>query len=96
MSMQITAGPAEDSLGPLLDALAQSLDVREVFAQISTLARQTIAHDGLLFGLITADGERYRILASSELDSAVSSELPTAREEWRQGLRESPLSALSR
>jgi transcriptional regulator with GAF, ATPase, and Fis domain len=94
--MQITAGPAEDSLGPLLNALAQSLDVREVFAQISTLARQTIPHDGLLFGLITADGERYRILASSELDSAVSSELPTAREEWRQGLRESPLSALSR
>ncbi len=96
MSMQTTAGPTEDNVGPLLNVLAQSLDVREIFAQISTLARQTIPHNGLLFGLITADGERYRILASSELAAAESSELAAGRQEWRQGLRESPLSSLSR
>jgi transcriptional regulator with GAF, ATPase, and Fis domain len=79
-------------LGPLLKVLAQSLDVREVFAQVSAVARQAIPHDGLMFGLITADGERYRILASSELASSGAS----SEDESRPGLRESPLSALSR
>jgi transcriptional regulator with GAF, ATPase, and Fis domain len=88
MSMEMSAGPTPDTLGPLLNVLAQSLDVREVFAQVSALARQTIPHDGLMFGLITADGEHYRIIASSEVAlSDVDS---------RVVLRESPLSALSR
>jgi transcriptional regulator with GAF, ATPase, and Fis domain len=55
-----------ETLGPLLDVLAQSLDVREVFARISALARQTVPHDCLLFGLVTEDGERYRVVAVSE------------------------------
>jgi transcriptional regulator with GAF, ATPase, and Fis domain len=88
MSMQMTASPTQDTLGPLLNVLAQSLDVREVFAQVSALARQTIPHDGLMFGLITADGERYRIIAASEVAAS--------EEESRVVLRESPLSALSR
>src|SRR5260370_34599432 len=88
MSMEMSAGPTPDTLGPLLNVLAQSLDVREVFAQVSALARQTIPHDGLMFGLITADGEHYRIIASSEV--------ALSEEDSRGVRRESPLSALSR
>ena len=35
MTIEMTAGPTEDTLGPLLNVLAQSLDVREVLNQIS-------------------------------------------------------------
>ncbi|HYT05298.1 MAG TPA: sigma 54-interacting transcriptional regulator, partial [Gemmatimonadales bacterium] len=79
----MAAGTTEETLGPLLNVLAQSLDVREVFAQISALARQTVPHDRLMFGLITEDGERYRIVAVSEDESQAA---PT----------EVPLSTLSR
>ena len=64
----MAAGATEEILGPLLNVLAQSLDVQEVFARISALARQTVPHDCLLFGLVTADGERYRVVAVSEDD----------------------------
>src|SRR2546421_7175861 len=66
MSRGMAAGSDQETLGPLLNVLAQSLDVREVFARISTLARQTVPHDCLLFGLVTDDGERYRVVAVSE------------------------------
>src|SRR2546425_195297 len=73
----MTAGPTEDPLGPLLNVLAQSLDVREVFNQISAVARQAVPHDRLMFGLITPDGEHYRVIASSETESqAVLAEVP--------------------
>src|SRR5438128_7788440 len=78
----MTAGPTEDPLGPLLNVLAQSLDVREVFNQISAVARQAVPHDRLMFGLITPDGEHYRVIASSENESQAA-------------LAEVPLSALS-
>src|SRR5260370_23136026 len=86
MSVPRAAG-ATETLAPLLNVLAQSLDGREVFAQISTLARRTVPHDGLMFGLITTDGEHYRILASSELAATP--------DESRLPPRERPLSALS-
>src|SRR3989442_435501 len=62
----MVAGSDQETLGPLLNVLAQSRDVREVFARISALARQTVPHDCLLFGLVTDDGERYRVVAVSE------------------------------
>src|SRR2546425_1037884 len=62
----MVAGSDQETLGPLLNVLAQSLDVGEVFARISALARQTVPHDCLLFGLVTEDGERYRVVAVSE------------------------------
>src|SRR5437867_4873544 len=83
MSGEMGAASTEETLGPLLNVLAQSLDVREIFAQISALARQTVPHDRLMFGLITEDGERYRIVAVSE-------------DESQAALTEIPLSALSR
>src|SRR5437867_4593423 len=83
MSGEMGAASTEETLGPLLNVLAQSLDVREIFAQISALARQTVPHHRLMFGLVTEDGERYRILAVSE-------------DESQTPLPEIPLSALSR
>jgi Nif-specific regulatory protein len=65
----MAAGSTEETFGLLLNVLAQSLDVREVFAQISALARQTVPHDRLVFGFISEDHERYRILAHSEDES---------------------------
>jgi hypothetical protein len=62
----MAADSTEETFGPLLNVLAQSLDVREVFARISALTRQTVPHDCLLFGLVTTDGERYRVVAVSE------------------------------
>jgi len=62
----MAAGSTEETFGLLLNVLAQSLDVQEVFARISALTRQTVPHDCLLFGLVTADGERYRVVAVSE------------------------------
>ena len=52
----MAAGSTEEIFGLLLNVLAQSLDVQEVFARISALARQTVPHDCLLFGLVTEDG----------------------------------------
>src|SRR2546422_3809605 len=83
MSFEMPAGSDQDTLGPLLKVLAQSLDVREIFAQISALARESVPHDRLMFGLITEDGERYRIVAVSE-------------DESQAALTEIPLSAVSR
>src|SRR5438552_16217506 len=64
----MAAGSTEETFGLLLNVLAQRLDVQEVFAPISALARQTVPHDCLLFGLVTEDGERYRVVAVSEDD----------------------------
>src|SRR3989475_11270760 len=72
------ATSTEETFGRLLTVLAQSLDVREVFAQISALARQTVPHDRLVFGLISEDRERYRILAHSE-DESGGAALPEIR-----------------
>src|SRR5439155_26024867 len=66
---EMAAGLTEETFGLLLNALAQSLDVQEVFARISALTRQTVPHDCLLFGLVTADGECYRVVAVSEDES---------------------------
>jgi transcriptional regulator with GAF, ATPase, and Fis domain len=62
----MAAGSTEETFGLLLNVLAQSLDVQEVFARISALTRQAVPHDCLLFGLVTADGERYRVVAVSD------------------------------
>jgi len=66
MFLEMAAGATEDTFGLLLNVLAQSLDVQEVFARIAALTRQTVPHDCLLFGLVTEDGECYRVVAVSE------------------------------
>jgi two-component system response regulator AtoC len=54
-----------DFLGPLLSALAESLDVREIFARISTEAHQIVSHDFLILGLLSEDHQRARMIALS-------------------------------
>src|SRR5882724_5026791 len=54
-----------DFLGPLLRALAESLDVREIFARISAEARRIVPHDFLMLGLLSEDHQRVRVIALS-------------------------------
>src|SRR3989442_7026933 len=68
MFLEMAAGATEETFGLLLNVLEQTPDVREVFAGIPALARQTVAHHCLLFGLVTEDGECYRVVAVSEDD----------------------------
>lgn len=88
--------PGPDPLGPILNVLAQSLDFRQVFAQISALARQTVPHDFLAFGLIAEDGQHYRILALSEEESPAPSHDRAVAGRGDPALPEIPLSAFSR
>jgi GAF domain-containing protein len=53
-------------LGPLLRTLAETLDVREVFARISAEARRVVPHDYLMLGLVSEDRETVSVMALSE------------------------------
>src|SRR5262245_36255931 len=65
-----------ESLGPLLHALAQSLDVREIFACISEEARRLVDHEFLMLGLVSEDRQRARIVAlSGEMPGTASGEV---------------------
>src|SRR6185295_6676069 len=77
--MSTMPGPASglldpgDFLGPLLRTLAESLDVREIFARIAAEARRIVPHDFLMLALITDDEQRVRLIAlSGELPEGVS------------------------
>jgi transcriptional regulator with GAF, ATPase, and Fis domain len=65
-------------LRPLLPTLAQALDVREVFRQISLVAREVIPHDLLELGLLSEDHARARVFAVSEGDTIQSSQVEFA------------------
>src|SRR5690349_21467668 len=55
----------EDFVAPVLEALAESLDVRDIFARISTEAQRAITHDVLILGLAQPDGRHMRVMALS-------------------------------
>jgi len=57
--------PDDGVLAPLLQVLAETLDVREIFARISAEARRIVPHDFLMLGLIAGDREHIRVLALS-------------------------------
>src|SRR5437879_11795943 len=78
MSSKMAAGSTEETFGLLLNVLAQSLYVHEILTQSSALARQTVPHDRLVFGLISEDRERHRVLAHSE-DESGGAALPEIR-----------------
>jgi transcriptional regulator with GAF, ATPase, and Fis domain len=60
-------------LAPLLHALAESLDVREIFERISAEARRIVPHDFLMLGLLREDQQSVRVIAlSGELPGASS------------------------
>ena len=79
----MAAGSDQEILGPLLNVLAQSLDVRAVFAQISALARQTVPHDLLHFGVVTDDHRHLRLLALSAEQPGTGPEVPMSEEAQR-------------
>jgi transcriptional regulator with GAF, ATPase, and Fis domain len=64
-----------ESLRPLLPTLAQALDVRDVFRQISLVAREVIPHDLLELGLLSPDHSHARVFAVSEGDAVQSSQM---------------------
>ncbi len=76
MFVAMTTDPTDETYAPLLNTLAQSLDIREVFGQISALAVQTVPHDRLVFGLITEDRTHFRAIALSDESQASLSEVP--------------------
>ena len=68
-----------DFLGPLLRALAESLDVREIFARISAEARRVVPHEFLMMGIMSPDRQRVRILALSGDPSGSTSRTVVSR-----------------
>jgi transcriptional regulator with GAF, ATPase, and Fis domain len=54
----------------LLRALGGTLDVRSVFRQVSRIATRIIPHDEAALALLTEDGARFRLFASTQDDGA--------------------------
>src|SRR5882757_798087 len=54
-----------DAFHALLPALAQALDVRDVFQHLSTVASRIVPHDEANLALATDDGTQYRLYAST-------------------------------
>ncbi len=52
-------------LGPPLRTLAESLDVRDIFARILEAARTVVPHDSLMMGVMNPDGANVRVEALS-------------------------------
>src|SRR5262245_19701931 len=60
------SGDSDGFLGPLLRTIAQSLDVRDIFARISEEAHRIVPHDFLYFGrLVDEQRQRIRLIALS-------------------------------
>jgi transcriptional regulator with GAF, ATPase, and Fis domain len=73
--MPADAPDSADVLAPLLTALAESLDVREIFARVSEAAAHIVPHDLLILGLLHEDGVRVRLIALSADASIAAGEL---------------------
>ena len=62
-------GPGEtavlDAFHDLLPTLARALDVREVFQHLSTVAARIVPHDEANLAVLTEDGTRFRLFAST-------------------------------
>jgi transcriptional regulator with GAF, ATPase, and Fis domain len=54
-----------DAFHDLLPALAQALDIRDVFQHLSAVASRIVPHDEANLALATDDGSRYRLYAST-------------------------------
>jgi transcriptional regulator with GAF, ATPase, and Fis domain len=65
-----------DALEALLPPLASALDVREVFEQLSQVARQVLPHELIALGLLAEDGRSVRIYGVSEEMAPVEREFP--------------------
>src|ERR1700688_2490793 len=54
----------------LLRALGGTLDVRSVFRQVSRIATRIVPHDEAALALLTEDGAKFRLFASTQDDGA--------------------------
>jgi transcriptional regulator with PAS, ATPase and Fis domain len=54
-----------DAFHDLLPTLARALDVRDVFRHLSTVAARIVPHDEANLALVTEDGSRFRLFAST-------------------------------
>jgi hypothetical protein len=61
-----------DAMDGLLPALFEALDVREVFARISAIAKEALPHDAVGLPLVTEDREHIVPYASIGLGHAVT------------------------
>src|SRR2546427_9944872 len=50
----------------LLSTLARALDIREIFQRLSAVAARIIPHDEADLALLTDDGTRFRLYASTQ------------------------------
>src|SRR5205809_5763025 len=50
----------------LLPALARALDVRDIFQRLSDIASRIVPHDEANLALLTEDGSRFRLYASTQ------------------------------
>jgi transcriptional regulator with GAF, ATPase, and Fis domain len=68
-TMVVDNVPAEaaalEAFHDLLPTLARALDVREVFQHLSTVAARIVPHDEANLALLTEDGTRFRLFAST-------------------------------
>jgi len=67
--------PSGEFLGPVLRALAESLDVREIFSRISEEARRVVPHDFLMLGLVSEARQSVRVMALSDGAGEAASEI---------------------
>jgi transcriptional regulator with GAF, ATPase, and Fis domain len=80
MSGLSTPVETADFLGPLLRTLAESLDVREIFARISEEARRIVPHEFLMLGRPDLERGVVRVVALSGELSEDPGETPIAGE----------------
>src|SRR5258706_9491615 len=59
-------GERGDALESLLPTLAKSMDIREIFQQISEVSQDVIPHDIVGLSFLSADGKRMPVYALSE------------------------------
>jgi transcriptional regulator with GAF, ATPase, and Fis domain len=61
-----------DAFHEVLSTLGGALDVREVFHRVSTAVTRIVAHDEANLALLTEDGSRFRLYASTQSDQSLS------------------------
>ena len=69
MSTTVDVHPADvgrlEAFHELLPTIARALDVRDVFRHLSAVADRIVPHDEANLALLTEDGERFRLFAST-------------------------------
>src|SRR6266853_873604 len=65
LDVQTTEATHLDAFHDLLPTLARALDVRDVFRHLSTVAARIVPHDEANLALVTEDGSRFRLFAST-------------------------------